>query len=61
MGAYLIESGTITPEQLEIALKKQGHLGKRLGKIVVDYGWVKQQSIDYLIEKIVLPERSITN
>ncbi len=61
LGTHLVESGTITPEQLEIALKKQGHSGKLLGIILVDCGWVKQQTIDYLIEKIVLPERSITN
>ena len=58
LGAYLIEAGMITPEQLEIALKKQSHSGKRLGTIVVDYGWVKEQTIEYLIEKIVLPSRT---
>ena len=61
LGAYLTESGMITPEQLKIALKNQGHSGKRLGTILVDCGWVKQQTIDYLIEKIVLPERNIIN
>jgi len=58
LGAYLIESGMITPKQLEIALKKQSHSGKRLGTIVVDCGWVKEQTIEYLIEKIVLPSRT---
>ena len=58
LGAYLIEAGAITPEQLEIALKKQSHSGKRLGTIVVDYGWVKEQTLEYLIEKIVLPSRT---
>lgn len=58
LGAYLIEAGTITPEQLEIALKKQSHSGERLGTIVVDCGWVKSQTIEYLIEKIVLPSRT---
>lgn len=58
LGAYLVEAGTITSEQLEIALKKQERSGKRLGAIIVDCGWVKQQTIEYLIEKIVLPHRS---
>ena len=58
LGAYLIEAGTITPEQLEIALKKQERSGKRLGTILVDCGWVKQQTIEYLMEQIVLPHRS---
>ncbi len=58
LGAYLIEAGMITPEQLEIALKKQHHSGKRLGTILVDCGWVKQQTIEYVIDKIVLPRRN---
>lgn len=58
LGAYLIEAGIITPEQLEIALKKQRHSGKRLGTVLVDCGWVKRQTIDYLIEEIVLPHRT---
>ena len=58
LGAYLIEASMITLEQLEIALKKQSHSGKRLGTIVVDCGWVKQQTIEYLVEKIVLPSRT---
>lgn len=58
LGAYLIEAGTITPEQLEIALEKQERSGKRLGTILVDCGWVKQQTIEYLMDKIVLPQRS---
>lgn len=58
LGAYLIEAGMITPEQLEIALNKQYHSGKRLGRILVDCGWVKQQTIEYIIDGIVLPHRT---
>ncbi|WP_009632222.1 hypothetical protein [Synechocystis sp. PCC 7509] len=58
LGAYLIEAGMITPEQLEVALKKQSYCKKRLGTILVDCGWVKQQTIEYLMEKIVLPHRT---
>lgn len=58
LGAYLVEAGTIAPEQLEIALKKQSQSGKRLGTILVECGWVKQQTIEYLMENVVLPRRS---
>jgi hypothetical protein len=58
LGAYLIEAGIISSEQLEIALKKQSHSGKRLGRILVDCGWIKQQTIEYLIEAVVLPHRT---
>lgn len=58
LGAYLIEAGTIAPEQLEIALQKQSQSGKRLGTILVECGWIKQQTIEYLMENIVLPSRT---
>ncbi len=58
LGAYLIEAGTIAPEQLELALQKQSQSGKRLGTILVECGWVKQQTIEYLMENVVLPRRS---
>ncbi len=58
LGVYLIEAGIVTPEQVEIALKQQSHSGKRLGTVIADCGWVKQQTIEYLMEKIVLPQRT---
>lgn len=60
LGAYLVEAGIITPEQLETALKKQSQSGKRLGTILADCGWVKQQTIEYLIAEIVVPHQTTT-
>jgi len=57
IGIYLVEAGLVTSAQVEIALNEQKHSGRRLGEILVSHGWVEQPTIDYLMEKVVLPER----
>ena len=57
LGAYLVEAGLITPTQLDLALHEQKKSGNRLGQILAAQGWVKQPTIEYLIAKVVLPER----
>ncbi|WP_199197570.1 hypothetical protein [Chroococcidiopsis sp. CCALA 051] len=59
LGAYLVEAGLITPTQLNMALKEQKDPEKRLGQILVAKGWVKQPTIEYLMAKVVLPERKV--
>ncbi len=61
IGAYLVESGLLTPAQVEVALKDQALTSLRLGDIVAARGWVKTQTIEYLMDKIVLPERHQLN
>jgi hypothetical protein len=57
IGRYLVEAGIVTSAQVEIALNEQKHSGRRLGEILVSHGWVEQPTIEYLMEKVVLPER----
>jgi uncharacterized membrane protein len=57
LGVYLVEAGLITSAQVNMALDDQKVDGGRLGEILVDRGWVEQQTIEYLMEKVVLPER----
>lgn len=59
LGVYLVEAGIVTLDRVDTALKEQQKSGKRLGEILVTRGWVKQQTIDYLIEKVVFPERRV--
>lgn len=56
LGEYLIESSLITPAQLDIALNKQ-KTERCLGKILASMGWLEQQTIEYLMERVVLPEQ----
>lgn len=58
LGDYLIEAGLLTPAQIEIALADQGATGLRFGEVLIRRGWVKEETIEYLMQKIILPERS---
>ncbi len=57
IGSYLVESGLITKLQVNIALTDQQVTGMRLGEILVERGWLSQQTIDELMNKVILPER----
>jgi hypothetical protein len=61
LGAYLIEAGLITPAQVDVALNDQEFMADemRFGDVLVARGWIKQQTLDYLMEKIVEPEQLI--
>ncbi|QKQ77109.1 hypothetical protein [Nostoc sp. TCL240-02] len=54
---YLVEAELITPEELNTALKTQKLSGKQLGEVLSMHGFVKQQTIEYFMSNVVLPER----
>jgi thioredoxin reductase len=55
LGTYLLEAGLVTSEQLDIALKEQKDNPLLLGHLLSKKGWVNQQTIEYLIENVILP------
>lgn len=58
LGMYLVEAGLITPAQLDMATEEQKVDGsRRLGEILARRGWVSQQTIEYLMENVVCPQR----
>ncbi|MBE9034231.1 hypothetical protein [aff. Roholtiella sp. LEGE 12411] len=57
LGMYLVEAELITQNALDTALTAQKLNGKQLGEILAMHGLVKQQTIEYFMENIVLPER----
>jgi hypothetical protein len=57
LGGYLVEAGLLTPSQVDVALNDQKLTGMRFGEILAARGWVKQQTIEYLMQKVVLPEQ----
>lgn len=59
LGTYLVEAGLLSFDRLELALNEQKKTDKRLGEVVSDRGWVNQQTIEYLMEKVVMPEREM--
>ncbi len=57
LGNYLVEAGLLTEAQIGVALADQEMTGLRLGDILVRRGWVKEETIEYLMKKVILPER----
>jgi hypothetical protein len=57
LGAYLIEAGLLSDAQVQVILADQLSTDLRFGEIAAIRGWVKQQTVDYLMDKIVVPER----
>ncbi len=45
IGQLLIESGYITPDQLEIALKRQRQCGERIGSILLQMGFLSTETL----------------
>lgn len=54
-----MEAGLITRSQVDIALKQQQIIGRRLGEIMVTRGWLDQQTIDKIMVEVILPESNI--
>jgi hypothetical protein len=59
IGAYLLESGLINSDQLKDALIKQKSTALPLGQIISSQGLVKQQTIEYLVAKVIESERQL--
>jgi hypothetical protein len=58
LGGHLIEAGLLTPAQVDVALNDQQATGMLFGEILVARGWVKRQTIEYLMKKVILPEEA---
>jgi hypothetical protein len=61
LGAYLVEAGLLSDAQVTVALTDQDLTSMSFGEIVVIRGWVKEQTIEYLMQKVILPERKSVN
>ncbi len=57
LGSYLLDAGLITPDQVTVALNDQQATGMRLGDVLVARGWVKEQTIEWIMKKVILPEK----
>jgi hypothetical protein len=58
LGHYLVEAGLLTEAQIEVALADQVTTNLRLGDVLIRRGWVKEETIEYLMQKVILPERT---
>jgi hypothetical protein len=58
LGDYLVEAGLLTDSQIEVALADQLTTGLRFGEVLVRRGWIKEETIEYLMQKVIVPERA---
>ncbi len=57
LGNYLVEAELVTPAQIEVALADQRSTGARLGDILVARGWLRKATIEFIMERVVIPDR----
>jgi ubiquinone/menaquinone biosynthesis C-methylase UbiE len=57
IGHYLIESGLLTTVQIELVLNEQQKNPIRIGELIAKKGWISQHTIDFLVERVIEPER----
>jgi hypothetical protein len=59
LGSYLLEAGLISKAQIEVVLNDQQNLCEmRFGEVLVARGWIKPETIDFVMRHVVEPERA---
>ncbi len=59
LGDYLVDAGLLTQVHIATALSEQEGSGLRLGEILARKEWVKQETIEYLMRNVIIPERAV--
>ncbi len=57
IGGYLVDAGLLSTDQINVALNDQQATGMRFGEIIVALGWLKEQTVEWIMTKVVEPER----
>jgi hypothetical protein len=57
LGSYLVDAGLLSLDQINVALNDQQATGMRFGEILVARGWLKEQTIEWVMKRVVEPER----
>lgn len=58
IGNYLVEAGLLSIAQVDVILCDQASTGMRFGEIAASRGWLKEQTIEYLMEHLILPKQA---
>jgi hypothetical protein len=58
LGSYLVDAGLLSAAQVEVILADQQRMEMSFGEIAAARGWIKQQTVEYIMQKVVEPERS---
>lgn len=54
---YLLESGLVVQAQLPVLQYDREMTGKAFSEILIDRGWVRKQTLDFLVERVIIPEQ----
>lgn len=58
IGSYLVDAGLLTADQIMVILNDQRATGMRFGEIAVARGWLKEQTVEWIVQKVIEPERT---
>ena len=59
LGSYLLEAGLINHAQIEVVLNDQQMMQEmRFGEVLVARGWIKPETIDFVMRRVVEPDRA---
>ena len=59
LGSYLLEAGLISDAQIEVVLNDQQIMQEmRFGEVLVARGWIKPETIDFVMRHVVEPDRA---
>lgn len=59
IGNYLVDAGLLTTDQISVVLNDQQATGMRFGEIIVARGWLKEQTVEWIVTKVIEPERRV--
>ncbi|NJK29286.1 MAG: hypothetical protein HC851_01795 [Acaryochloris sp. RU_4_1] len=59
IGDYLLDAGLLSSAQVDVVLSDQELTGMRFGEILVSRGWLKSQTIEFLFQNVILPQRTL--
>jgi len=54
---YLLESGLVTQAQLQVLQYDRQMTGKDFSEILMDRGWVRKKTLDFLVDRVIIPEQ----
>jgi hypothetical protein len=57
LGGHLIDAGLLTLDQVNVALVDQSATGMRFGEVLVIRGWLKEQTVEWIVTKVSEAER----
>lgn len=59
IGSYLVDAGLLSLAQVEVVLSDQDSTEMRFGEILVSRGWLKFQTVEFVFQNVILPQRTL--